>query len=792
MPLLNRQTISPGIGLLFALGVWAGTGSQAPAQTSPTAEPTRIESAASNPPESTPDNPQAAPDAQELHDQLAQGDSAQQQAILSDLLNRPERITHRLRVAISPLLVSADHALRQKAIATLVADPDPAGFQPLREILIDPNQPTQHRLDILQLLCGDTRRNVIGTLVELTRSESNPRLRRAVFAALEETAGRGFQNDAQQVQQWWINARQLPPAKWLGLQIERLSRQNQSARQRANETERRLIEALKSAYRSADATQREILLNSYLADSLPPVQQLALQLVQTELTDGQTIAPQTRSLVRELTSSSDARTRRLAVQAIAGIRDETDAVRFLAMLDHEPDQGVNIAIVNALGFLGNGSAVDKLTELAGSNSGQFRLEALTALGRLSERDKVSEPQQAALIELLGTCDTAAQVTNDWKLRERSLWAMSRIAAQEFRTAFALALAADQPLEVRQAALYGLRTANDPSLAPKLVEALGEPDAALRRQITELLAQWVTVANVDVLFGRLEPVNEPEPEIRTLAWNGITRLARSQNVDLLQDWIARLPDSDPQKSEHRHALLVTRIERLKQDQAEPTLRAAALAELATSHESLGRSREALLTRLERLQCCLTEPEQRDLEFANLVFAALLGSLYDETLVQQFLTIDPAPQGSVVWPRLRELIEPQLQPDTINQAAAWIETLRAQPPLPIDEVGNTALNELSNQVTTILAAKQSAEITAALDAFLANPDDSAARERLLAGGEPAVTAVRERLAVVLGAEEAQLGVEAALTDLLRELQPDWPGFVAESSREARRRALIGQAQ
>lgn len=726
---------------------------------------------------------------QKLLAALSGPDQAIQLAVAQALLESPESLAHDLRLGLSGLLSSQQSEIRSMAARALLADPNPAGFQPLREFVTDPNESAEFRHQIILLFRESVQRVVIGTLVDLARSSDVPAIRASAFEMLSEIAELDFEQQIDRLQNWWADARKLSEVDWLNLQMRRLAKKNNDIIRRAASLEYRLAQTLKHTYRTAQETERSGLLGIFLLDNLPAVQNMGLRLVQTELHDGQELPQDVREAVRSLVNSPQHQTRKLAIQTIAGIRDEADAPRFLEMLSSEQDLELRIVLVNALGYLGNGDSAEQLTLLLADSPQRLLLESLTALGRLSERGKISKDQREVLAASLVRLFQYSQDPDHPKLRERTLWAMSRVAPKNFKAEFTDALASSQPLEVREAALHGIRSISEPGMAAILANYAAEPDTPLRRQITDLLSQWVGIDQADLLFKLLNPKFESEQAIRESAWAGIVRLSADCEPTILSQWLTKLDVADAETPNRRQVLLLARFNRLRQDESPLEEQGSALRALADAEVQIGDRSAALSSLIERFRCCVpVEASDRGGEFVSLVVFALDSELYNEKFANELRSF-ATPPVDVVWMSLQVELNERINAEQSEAARIWLEQLSTHPPMDWTE---KELSEMASMAQVIEQRLLSNKVEAALLTLQNNSEDEAAREVLKNTGKAALPLVRQQLAQTLAADPIKPDWERTLTELLGELDPEWPGFASDMPREERSRLLNELAQ
>ena len=733
---------------------------------------------------------------------------------LSDL---PEHIAPDYLEPLLAMLADAEAEVRQAAALALATGPADAVLPGLRSLVLDSAQPRLTRLAAIDTLGMMTQRPAVAVLIEAL-ADHTAGLTGPALEALECATAQDFRGDCEAALAWWDGARQATPAQWQRMQIERLVRQGRARQQRVRDLEQRLANALRENYLRTPEGQRPGLLNAHLTDVSAAVRRLGLELVHSMLAEGKTLAPETVAHTRGLLTAPEPAVRAAAARTVATLRDAADAERFQQLLLTERHEAVREALVNGLGYVGPASAATPLLELLESGGGAIPSEAVTALGRLAERGVLDVPTRAAVATAL-LARLRATPRQEYVMRERLLWALSRVGDPRCGPEFVAALDTPQAATVRLAAVRGIAVLVDPrtaklngqasqpaatkngdrplttsGLVDALVPVTSDPDAGVRRAAVEALAQFATSdAHAEALWGRLSPERETDEAIRVTAWRGALRIVASRPVDEIELWLDRLPGDQAAQRQHALELLQAAEKNLNgKPEARGELgrvRAHLAAERAALHQ-IEQSISSYLTALEDLHAA-NSPELPRVAL-ELLRLALLNERYDAQLAAALARENPALDGAALWEGVRGEIEQRLQPDQVDHAIAMLVALRANPPTSMPAETQTALEQMFQRARQVRAEADAASINEALRRLREHPDDEQARQIVLGLGPRATPVVRDVLRAALQAEQPDPNHVQQLHDLLKTLVPDWPGFAPDAPLDEKLKALGKKGQ
>ncbi len=693
------------------------------------------------------------------------------------------------------MLGDEDPEVRSAAAVGLATAAPDGVLTRLRELMLDASQPLEVRQAAVQTLGLMPWRAAAAALVEALARRDDP-IAYPALRALQETAGRDFQDDFDAALRWWQQVRDVDQRRWAQMQMERLARQNRAAHQRLAAVERRLAAALRDSYLRAPEARRPVLLQAFLSDSSATVRQLGLELVQSLLADGKTPAPETIAQVRELLAAREPEVRAAAVRTVATLRDQSDGARFLAMLARERSTPVRVALANGLGYVGDNQAAGPLLELLSAADRDTVVEAITALGRLAERRVLDQESAqrvgAALLEKWRATPPDAN-----EIRERLLWAMARLEQPRFGAVFVAALDTPPSAAVRLAALRGIEVLADPRLAARasasqpagalspgrlidaLVPLVADPDPGVRRAAVETLARYArSDEHIAALWTRLDPQTEPEEEIRVLAWRAVLPLVAAKPPAEIATWLARLPGEQAGGPALAIELLENAI-KLRSGKAAQRgecghLRVA-LAEQLAAKGDIDAALKTYETALADLHAA--DPQAVGPVALELLQLSVASGKYGQQ-VAAALAGNPPLDPAAAWQTVRGEVEKRMNPEQIDRAVAMLTAVKEHPPTSMPASLARSVDELLGQARQMQGAADAAAVKAAVARLRSDAGDAAARQAIEKLGRRAVGPLKALLAEALKAEKPDGAYVVLLHDLLKTLVPDWAGFAPDA--------------
>ncbi|MCK4341766.1 MAG: HEAT repeat domain-containing protein [Phycisphaerae bacterium] len=578
------------------------------------------------------------------------------------------------------MLADADADVRTAAAETLAAYRNGGVIPRLRELALATQQPQQARLGAIAALGFMTQREAINGLAEAL-ADPEGEIAGAALEALQQATAMDFL-DVAAARKWWEVSRNLTDEQWQRLQIERLVKKARQTRGRLEAVEARLLGILEANFRRASELERGMLLTTYMADSSTTIRLLGLRLTHSHLAEGRDLPAGLSVRVREFLSSAEPQEQAAAVRTVASFRKAEDAETFIAMLSAAQSRAVRLALINGLGYVGDGPATQALLDVLegalGKSDEECATEAVAALGRLAERGALHNEKRGEVVAVLLRVfekTKPAQVA----LRERVLWAMGNMADVGFGPAFAAALDEAEAVAVRQAAARGIAVLNDPKLADALAAAASDADAGVRKTAIETLAVLGSSdQHLQALWNRLSSPPESDEAIRQAAWRGVLALLSQRDPAQIEEWLARLPGDDPQQKQ-RALDLLQRIARVVQE-SEPVDRGrlgAIRARIAAQHVLLEQPAEAVAEYLRAL-ADLHDGDSEQRVALELLRLSLRSGRYDQAVAQALGSRNPEPDYKAYWQTIKSEVEPRLTPEGVDQALALLKAVTDNPP------------------------------------------------------------------------------------------------------------------
>lgn len=709
-------------------------------------------------------------------------------AVATALAELPDRLTPAYIEPLVRMLSLPDASATKAARAALAAYRDERPIAALRACILNPESPFPGRIEALLLLGGMTHREALAVLAEAL-ADPDPRIQQRALESMQQVAGVTFERGTEGALEWWRTIRSLSQEEWQQREIERLRAENARTGGALQQVEARLGRSLRDAYLRTPESERPELLRGYLAEPLRVVRLLALELVQAELTEGKSIAPETAAAVRALLVERDPGLREAAVRTITNVRDSTDGDRLIEMLGTEANLGVRLALINGLGYLGTAATYEPLLRLLSGSDETQAGEAAAAIGRLAERGVLDAAAAAAC---------AAALRSKYELlprsqvvfRERLLRAMTRLRDRQFGPLFVAALDASEPPAIRQTAARGIALLNLSEFSDALIAATNDSDASVRKAAVDALAQVAaTDAHLQALWARLAVAAEPDEATRESAWRGAVRVLAARPPAELNAWIERLPDNGPLRARRTIELLQLAEKALAAGKQSAELGQVRLR-VAGLQAAAGQVDEALggLTRAFQDLSSVESPDAARAAL-ELVRLAVANEKYDERIAAALAGAKPPPALPPLWEATateltqRAEKDPAVADRALAQLAAWL----AHPPAPLTPEIRAQADELARRLQARRAAADAERTRTLLTALHTNGADPDARQALLQLGPRAVPAIADQLRQTIAADAPDTAFERVLHDLLKQIFPEWSGFSADSGRDEKLRSL-----
>jgi HEAT repeat protein len=611
---------------------------------------------------------------------LAGNNVAAQTAVARALAALPQSVDPAYVDPLMKMLADPQADVRVAAAAALAAYRDGGVIPRLKAMVIDPKVALEARLGAVAALGQMTTREAVEGLVEaLSLAES--RITRAALDALERATAKTFQGDVAAAQAWWQSARTLSLEEWQRLQIERLMRRDRALQRRLEAAESRLAQVLEENFMRASDAERVALLAGYLAESHFTIRLLGLRFTQLHLAEGKPLESLPGDLVgriRGLLKSEDPAEQAAAVRTVASFRQSEDAATFIALLGDARSRPVRLALINGLGYIGDGPAMQTLLRILEQTEDPCTTEAVAALGRLAERGALSADMRPAVVKALLAVFDRTDV-GQVALRERVLWAMGNVGDPAFGRAFATGTDPREALAVRQAAARGIAVLKDPKLADALIGAVTDPDPGIRRMAVETLANLGSSDDhLRALWNRLTSPPEPDEAIQQAAWRGVLRMLAAQEPGELRQWVSALP-GDAQ-NERALALLERVVQRMSESEPIDHARLAVLrTRVAAQHAHLQQHEQAIAAYVAALTDLHASDAAGGAKLSlEIVRYALRVGRYDQRVAAALNGVNPGPDHQALFDAARAEIEPLLDQGRADDALGMLQALEAHPP------------------------------------------------------------------------------------------------------------------
>lgn len=702
---------------------------------------------------------------------------------LSDLpaAMRPEYIA-----PLVSLLASDDATARNAAAAALGQFASPEVIKPLAAVVADDKAPVVQRVAAISALGRTMQRDAIQVLVGALDNPTKD-VDAAALAALEQATAQEFR-DADQARQWWQQTRDIPLPEWQRIQLLRLAQRNNRLTQRVHDLQNRLTATLREAYFRLPEVERDAALAADISDAMPAVRLLGLDLAQTRLADGKPLSEPLTALIRNLLSDPEPSVRAAAARTVTALRDPLDAPRFVELISRETDPDVRHALINGLGYIGAQATIKPLLVLLDDPDTGSVEEAVGAIGRLAERGVLDDATRKQIADTFLARFDALGARNG--TRVRLLWSMGRLADDRFGPTFAKMLNSDASATVRMAALRGLsvlltRSADqhtpDPALVDALLPVTRDPDAALRRLAVETLAKVATTDNqIAALWQRAIGGEESDEAIRAAAWTGVVRVLAARPAEQILAHANQLPATAAAASHQRLELLQLAEKKLAADQGRRGLLGQVRAQIAARQIAAGQLDAGIKTYTAALaDLAAGACDKAPAVALTLARVALLNHRYDKPIAEALGAARTCVDGAGLWEKLRDDINARMAPETIAQAIEMAAALVKQPPPQFDDTIRAELAKLLGDARKQQQAAIAEQVAAALVKLREKPDDATARKQIIDLGTAAVPALHEALRTVLSTEPLDTEAEQRLIDLLKVINPKWPGFPPEAS-------------
>lgn len=654
----------------------------------------------------------------------------------------------------------------------------------LRPIAMDRSESRARRLAAIAALgtTGDEKA-AVATLVDLLDDASRS-VRVAALSALGVATGIAHE-DAVAAKKWWTAHAALSQADWLRSVNEARSGQIRSLAAEKTELTRRLIAAYRETYLHTPEAARSKFLQSLLADALPAVRSLGLDLINDLITDRKEINQELRPLIVGTLIDPDPKVRMMAARMVSDLRMTGALAKLTDAAARETSDDVRAAQVAALGRLDDVKAIPTLIEQLSDESSLVVGEAALALGSLARRGHASAEETESVGNILRNRFEKTPA-DDAEQREKLLLAMTSLDAPNLRPLFEREMGPDHRPSIRRAAIAGLASTGDPAVADRVRPLLSSSEPEIRLAVVDALGKCGrTLEDLNELARHLGTEGEPDANIRQRAWDSYLlvlqrlpareRFATAERFDLADDKAAQRRRLDILKALRADAAV---YDSLSADRKVELLEQTAAAQLNLADFV------AAAASLEQATGLLKDPDSpRYAALAGKCVAALLRGHEDEHAVQRLreLTDGELPNGEVsdvnsLATVLRDELRSRISTaDAASDYESVLELLVLSADF-IHKVGPSFEGEME-AIRSEATSKRDAAIDHLLTTMAGDPD---AEDRLVKDDQTAVLSrIYRKLAASPATSSPAADNEERLVKLARRLAPQWQGYASDAS-------------
>ncbi len=341
-----------------------------------------------------------------------------------------------------------------------------------------------------------------------------------------------------QWRRWWQANRNRKPQEWLAALNASLMSENRDLNERVKHLQRLLGKAYKDLY-YAPGVDRPKLLVSYLKTEIPEVRSIGIELVNTLITDGKTVAPEVADELRKTIADPEPQVRRQAIGVLADLRNREDAKLLLDALSRESDPATSQAIARALGRLGDPAVIPALLDRLAKGDASLAAAAAAGLGLLCQRGNTNAVPAAVNDQVITALKERFATAADKGLRQEVLEAMAKMADERFRNQFVAALQSGD-LVYRLIAVKAFADLNGPEDADKILSPLlGDSEPGVKEAACTALGKIGKTRQVALLLQRCDEQSESSAAVRRAAKDAAISIMLGLDAPALDKELNRL-------------------------------------------------------------------------------------------------------------------------------------------------------------------------------------------------------------------------------------------------------------
>ena len=413
-------------------------------------------------------------------------------SILKDFSNREAQLAVARALASSlaadvdfqePLiaLMGSDRGLTEVGAEALVLYKTPRARDQLEFFATNLSLSREVRTAVVRAMGGMLDKQAAGVLVDLLQKDDNSMIRDSAAESLVEMTGM-VQNghDAQRWVQWWSMNRDRPEVEWsLDLLNRRVSRMGELERRHTRLVGR--VEALvQDEYKAKPEADRPAYLSKLLKDTAEDIRLVGVRIVYDEVAVGKIVPAAVFESLRGLIGDSVPDVRVLVVKTLTNANDPGAVDALLTQLAQEKDPDVIAVLLKAFGPMHDLRAVEPL--LANLNNPSYAIAKAAADGLGGLASELTKDENKAMVDKIDAAlaarlpQTASDVAAS-QLRTSLVQAMAGLARPgDLQTFYDLIKPSEKLVNVRRAALAGIRRISSPQSADIIIQSLSDPDA----------------------------------------------------------------------------------------------------------------------------------------------------------------------------------------------------------------------------------------------------------------------------------------------------------------------------
>jgi len=688
------------------------------------------------------------------------------------------------------LLADARPVVSEWACRALTATQDARVVTLVGDVAKDKKQPIDHRVASIRCLGRLAHeKQAVAALIQ-NADDTSRAIQAAVLTAMSDVAQERF-TTLKDAKAWWSENRSTTESQWHRRNFGALQRRYVAAMSTQSELTQRVAALVRAEFLRTPEPDRPKALLALLKDDLPAVRELALDLVNTWITDRKEIGVDIRARLGELVDDPEGAIRRRAAKMVGDLRLTAEASRLANAIDREGDPEIRAALIDAAGRLDDRAFVAALVPRLNDDSTAVVSAAAGALGNLARRG-VGRPEDIDVVSTaLAKRLEATPIGDD--MRSRLLTTMGVVGSEALRGLIVAELNANRSVATRCAALRGLGAYRDAKAAADIRPRIESPEPLERLAAVEALGVCGSgEADLSALFTRLDPAAESNAAVREQAWESYKSVAgRCPAATILAaaDRFAR----NGTTADQQQRIELLRIAAQRVDELGPVERIAIQERIGDARMVIG-DFKAAATAFEQAATGDDEATRQSIPRLHLktVDARLRGGEDDEAVLKLTTALngDPATDDADAASKL--VLDEVQRRLTVQDLVGAIRLLDKCESLR-EKLGSAYVSEATLLRVEGLAM-QGGVSDEEIDRLLtASADDAEAVDRLTELKVRVLARIHARLVrpQTTTAATRPADTQAGLIAVARRFAPDWRGFGEQATAAERSEALADLA-